>query len=75
MNKNKAKYIVNKADYILAEPWDMRMGVELWKMIFSRINDTNIIPYMFTNLVKLPTNKFNSIMREILANTKKAKKF
>lgn len=74
MNKNKAKYIVNKADYILAEPWDMRMGVELWKMIFSRINDTNIIPYMFTNLVKLPTNKFNSIMREILANTKKGKK-
>jgi hypothetical protein len=47
----KAKHIVSKADFLLAEPWDMRFGVQLWKMIFDKMelaDNTNIIPYIFT---------------------------
>ena len=43
----KAKHIVSKADFLLAEPWDMRFGVQLWKMIFDKMelaDNTNIIP-------------------------------
>ena len=67
----KAKYIIKKADFVLAEPWDLRFGVELWKMIFGGVEDTNMIPYMFTSLVKLPTDEFNLSIKEILSNTEK----
>lgn len=68
----KTKYIIGKADFLLAEPWDMRLGVKLWQMIFDRLelaDNTNIIPYIFTYLVMLPYNEFNSTMKEILAGT------
>lgn len=70
-DKEKAIYIVNKADFVLAEPWDMRLGVGIWKKLFDNVQDTNLIPYVFTKVIKLPTKKFNKVIREKLANTKK----
>lgn len=70
-DREKAKYIIKKADFVLAEPWDLRLGVGLWKRVFGKVQDTNMIPYMFTSLVKLDTDSFNSIMKEILSNTQK----
>ena len=70
-NKEKAVYVVKKADFVLAEPWDMRFGVGLWNLIFGRIEDTNMIPYMFTKLIKMPTEEFNAAVKEILSKTKK----
>ena len=72
-DKSKAMYVIKKADYILAEPWDMRFGPTLWDMIFGDIRDSNLIPYAFTNLIKLPMDEFNSSVREILANTETGK--
>lgn len=72
---DKAKYIVSKADFLLAEPWDMRFGVKLWSMIFDRMelgDDTNIIPYIFMELVQLPTEEFNLVMKELFMGTEKA---
>ena len=71
---NKAKYIIKKADFVLAEPWDLRLGVGLWKKIFGKIQDTNMIPYMFTSLIKLPIEEFNSAVKEILSSTAKGDK-
>lgn len=71
----KAKYIISKADFLLAEPWDMRFGVKLWQMIFDRMelaDDTNIIPYIFMELVQLSTDEFNVVMRELFMGTEKA---
>ena len=70
-DRDKAQYIVKKADFVLAEPWDLRLGVGLWKMIFGGVEDTNMIPYMFTSFVKIPTNEFNLSVKEILSNTEK----
>lgn len=72
-DRNKAMYVIKKADYILAEPWDMRFGPTLWDMIFGGIEDSNLVPYAFTNLIKLPTDEFNSSVREILADTETGK--
>ncbi len=69
-DKKKAMYIIKKADFILAEPWDMRFGTELWDMIFKGVRDSNLIPYVFTSLVSLPTDEFNTSMKEILASTR-----
>lgn len=68
----KTKYIIEKADFLLAEPWDMRFGSKLWSLIFDREdlnNDTNIVPYVFMELVKLPCEEFNSTMQEVFMGT------
>lgn len=70
-DREKAQYIIRKADFVLAEPWDLRLGVGLWRMIFGGVEDTNMIPYMFTSFVKIPTDKFNLSVKEILSNTEK----
>lgn len=70
-DREKAQYIIIKADFVLAEPWDLRLGVGLWRMIFGGVEDTNMIPYMFTSFVKIPTDEFNLSVKEILSNTEK----
>ena len=70
-DREKAQYIIRKADFVLAEPWDLRLGVGLWSMIFGGVEDTNMIPYMFTSFVKIPTDEFNLSVKEILSNTEK----
>lgn len=70
----KAEYIISKADFLLAEPWDMRFGVRLWQLIFDKLelgDDTNIIPYIFVEMVKLPAEEFNAVMRELFMQTEK----
>jgi len=68
-NKDKAMFVVKKADFVLAEPWDLRFGVTLWNKIFGRVEDTNMIPYMFTSLIKQPNEEFSASVKEILSNT------
>ena len=65
----KANYIIKKSDFILAEPWDMRFGKTLWEKMFGDIEDTNLIPYIFTDFIKLPADDFNEASQEILAST------
>lgn len=72
-DRGKAQYIVKKADFVLSEPWDLRLGVNLWRMIFGGVEDINMIPYMFTSFVKLPTDKFNECAKEILSKTEKGR--
>lgn len=68
---DKARYIVGNADFVAAEPWDIRLGIGLWDRIFGGVGDSVIVPYMFTSLVKKPCDDFNLSMREILSGTKK----
>lgn len=70
-SRKKAEYVVKKADFVLAEPWDLRLGVGLWNMIFGGVEDTNMIPYMFTEFIKIPTDEFNMVTKEILSSTEK----
>lgn len=70
-DNQKAKYIIGQADFLIAEPWDLRMGVRLWNYISEFINDTNVLPFFFMNLCSLPTEEFNSTLREVFAHTKK----
>lgn len=71
LDRAKAKYIIGKADFMLAEPWDMRFGVGLWNIMFGDITDTNIIPYLFTRIVSLSVDEFNTACKEIFAKTRK----
>lgn len=76
-DRKKAEYVIKKADFKLAEVWDLRLGIPLWTQIlkcFEKIgedvNGTVMIFFLMT-LSCLPVNEFNSTLGEILANTKK----
>lgn len=74
-SQEQASYILKKADFLLAEPWDIRLGVPLWEKLVSLIptEDTKLIPLFFMEYVSLPVDKFNELTQEIYGNTRKGK--
>lgn len=70
-DNSKANYIVSQADFLIAEPWDLRLGVGLWDKLSVGLDDTTLYPYFFKNLCSLKIDEFNSTLKEIFANTKK----
>lgn len=75
-NKKVGEYVINKADFLAAEPWDMRLGPALWEQFTKAINpdDFKLKHHIYSELAALPVKEFNSKMREIMAGTKEGKK-
>ncbi len=75
-DKKVAKYVINKADFLAAEPWDMRLGPAIWGRFTDAIDsdDFNLKHHIYSDLAKLPAKEFHKQMREIMAGTKKGKK-
>lgn len=72
-DKEKAEYVMSKADFKLAEVWDQRVGLPLWQRIrkIMRECDVSVHPsFLFMELASLEKDKFNTTMQEILAGTK-----
>lgn len=74
-DNKKASYIIKQADFLLVEPWDLRMGVPLWDIITNGIDDTKFMPYFFTTICEMPVDEFNETIQEILAKTKKGSEY
>lgn len=74
---NKMKYVINKTDFLKAEPWDMRIGPSLWTILSDSFEhvDSDLIPYVYRKIAMLPPKKFNKLMSEVLAKTKKGKEW
>lgn len=72
----KAMHIMKKADFLIAEPWDTRLGVTLWKLLTRNVEaDTTLYPYLFSSIVQLDVDEFNSTLKNIFIGTKKGKKY
>lgn len=73
-NKKKAMYVVGKADFKLAELWDMRLGTALWSLIDGQIEGDGVEPnFLLMELSKFSCDEFNEIMTEIFAQTRDGK--
>ena len=74
-DRKRTMQLLSKTDFIKAEPWDMRIGPELWNLFSISFNDIDSteIPYLLKRISMLEINKFNFLMKEILAKTKKGK--
>lgn len=72
---NIATSIIGKTDFLKAEPWDMKFGPLLWDLFSDSFNDIGTIelPYLIKRVSKLPVDKFNFLMKEVFAKTKKGK--
>lgn len=75
----KAKYIISKSDFKLAEMWDMRLGLPLWTLIEQQIKECGHdmldigINFFLMELSKMNCEKFNKSLQEIFGRTKKGK--
>lgn len=69
------EYVINKADFIQAEPWDMRFGPAIWRKFCDCIptDDFNNKHHAYIELVQLPPDEFNHVMKEMLSGTKLGK--
>ena len=74
--KKIGEFVINKADFLAAEPWDMRLGPALWERFTNMIepDDFHLKHHIYSELAALPVREFNVKMREIMANTKDGRK-
>src|ERR1044072_1480072 len=74
--KKMAEYVINKADYLSAEYWDLRLGPAIWGRFTDVIDvdDFHMKHHIYADLAALPAKEFHKVMREILAGTKLGKK-
>lgn len=74
-SKKEALYVMKKADFVMAEPWDMRFGPSLWSYVINAMGTSNskLIPNVLYNIVSLQVNSFNKFMKEVFAKTKRGK--
>lgn len=71
----RAKIIVNSADFLKANPWDMMVGKGLWHKLWSATSNITPkeIPYFFKLLSSYPPKRFNIVMREVFMGTNKGR--
>lgn len=77
--KDRARrdYIIKKADYLKAEPWQMRIGPYMWKIFteYFEGSDTSEMPYIYQTLAKLKPDTFFKVISEMMGKTKKGKAY
>ena len=73
-NNERAMAIIKRADFVVAEPWDIRLGIVLWDRLWD-VNEfgSRSIPYYFKEVCKLDINDFNEYVKELMLKTKKSK--
>lgn len=73
--KNISEYVVGKADFLAAEPWDMRLGPAMWGRFCDAIpdDDFHLKHHVYTEIASMKPFQFNATMKEILAKTKRGK--
>tara|TARA_R110000796_G_scaffold11198_5_gene37385 strand:+ start:9398 stop:10624 length:1227 start_codon:yes stop_codon:yes gene_type:complete len=70
-----AKYVLGKADFMAAEAWDMRLGPPIWEKVMDSIpaEEFHLKHHVYTELVGLPVEEFNDVMREIMLGSRSGK--
>lgn len=63
-------YIYDMSDYLLAEPWYLRLGPIFWERLMNCFprEYTDIKAQLLGNIFKLETDEFNSLMKSVLSD-------
>lgn len=69
------QFVLEKADFMDAETWDMRLGPPIWEKFLECIpaEDYNLKHHVYTELVQLPAEEFHTSFREVLMGSRKGK--
>lgn len=74
-DNERAMEIIRRSDFMVAEPWDIRLGIVLWDK-FWNVNEfgSRTIPYYFRSVCEMGISEFNSFIKEQMLKTKRSKK-
>ena len=73
-NNERAMEIIKRADFIVAEPWDIRLGIPMWEKVWNTKKfGTRAIPYYFAYVSKMDVDGFNDFMKNMMLSTRKGK--
>ena len=76
-DQDKIDYILHKADYRLAENWDMRLGIPLWAILMGHIEkcgyemDSVGSNFILMEISRLKTDTFNTYLQNTFRGTRK----
>lgn len=70
----KINAVIENSDVLKNDPWNMRIGGELWKTIESSCIDCGW-PTFFDKLSEIPTSEFLLKMKDVISGTKAGKEF
>lgn len=74
-----AEFVMKKADFKLAENWDLRLGYPLWERVVGCFEKVNIDPleiglnFIFKEMAEKPYDEFNAFFQEVFAQTHRGK--
>ena len=76
-DRSRREYIIKKADYLKAEPWQMRIGPYMWKIFteYFEGSDTSEMPYIYRVVARLKPDTFFKVVSEMMCKTKKGKMY
>ena len=76
-DRARREYVIKKADYLKAEPWQMRIGPYMWRIFteYFEGSDTSEMPYIYQTLAKLKPATFFKVVSEMMAKTNKGKAY
>ena len=76
-DRQRREYIIKKADYLKAEPWQMRIGPYMWKIFTGYFEDTDTseMPYIYRTFARLKPKVFFKVISEMMAKTAKGKEY
>ena len=74
-DKDSAERVINVSEALENDPWNMRLGVGLWDIVAEGADgvDTKDFPYFFADFVKIHSDKFLQLSKEIFARTRSGK--
>jgi hypothetical protein len=74
-DEREAQYVINKADTLDSEMWDMRLGPVIWEKFIDAIEGDayDIKHYLYYEVAQMPAEEFHTFMRELLAGSQKGK--
>jgi hypothetical protein len=74
-DEREAQYVINKADTLDSEIWDMRLGPVIWEKFIDAIEGDayDIKHYLYYEVAQMPATEFHTFMRELLAGSQKGK--
>ena len=74
-DERESQYVIDKADFLESEVWDMRLGPGIWEKFIDAIDGSayEIKHYLYYEIAQMPANEFHDFMKELLSGSKRGK--
>ena len=74
-DEREAQYVIDKADFLESEVWDMRLGPGIWEKFIDAIDGSayEIKHFLYYEIAQMPAGEFHDFMKELLSGSKRGK--